>query len=255
MKHRQNAAKAAAPAADRTPKRPPKLRSFQNAAKASPDVKAGRDERRTPQHGRRSDTGDREDKEDLPKVGGGRRRSRVAESDDGSDDGDRKQRARARRGSSSSKARQPKRRVVNFFSRDIPKLMTSLRWNPDETDDEAEKSYQGFEPIKRREEQERRARRGDTDPRYEYIFQVLSACTGLAKHQVMDHVFEENLLEEVSKFLMPGQYNNMIWFYQESEETPDVSLVEDDVNEDKIIALRNLIRFNEMKNHFGFYDA
>lgn len=41
-------------------------------------------------------------------------------------------------------------------------------------------------------------------------------------------------LEEVSKFLMPGQYNNMIWFYQESEETPDVSLVEDDVNEDKV---------------------
>ncbi|ROT80144.1 hypothetical protein C7M84_001143 [Penaeus vannamei] len=87
--------------------------------------------------------------------------------------------------------------------------------------------------LKRREEQERRARRGDTDPRYEYIFQVLSACTGLAKHQVMDHVFEENLLEEISKFLMPGQYNNMIWFYQESEETPDASLVEEDVNEDK----------------------
>ena len=25
-------------------------------------------------------------------------------------------------------------------------------------------------------------------------------------------------LEEISKFLMPGQYNNMIWFYQECEE-------------------------------------
>lgn len=41
-------------------------------------------------------------------------------------------------------------------------------------------------------------------------------------------------LEEISKFLMPGQYNNMIWFYQESEETPDASLVEEDVNEDKV---------------------
>uniref|UniRef100_A0A0P4WEV1 Dynein heavy chain tail domain-containing protein n=1 Tax=Scylla olivacea TaxID=85551 RepID=A0A0P4WEV1_SCYOL len=75
--------------------------------------------------------------------------------------------------------------------------------------------------MKRREEQERRARRGDTDPRYEYIFQVLAACAGIARHQVMDHVFEENLLEEISKFLMPGQYNNMVWFYQECEESPD----------------------------------
>ncbi|XP_050711756.1 dynein axonemal heavy chain 5-like isoform X2 [Eriocheir sinensis] len=74
---------------------------------------------------------------------------------------------------------------------------------------------------KRREEQERRARRGDTDPRYEYIFQVLAACAGIARHQVMDHVFEENLLEEISKFLMPGQYNNMIWFYQECEIPPE----------------------------------
>lgn len=41
-------------------------------------------------------------------------------------------------------------------------------------------------------------------------------------------------LEEISKFLMPGQYNNMIWFYQESEETPDASLVEEDVNGDKV---------------------
>ena len=52
---------------------------------------------------------------------------------------------------------------------------------------------------KRREEQERRARRGDTDPRYEYIFQVLAACANIARHQVMDHVFEENL---VSLYLM-----------------------------------------------------
>ncbi|XP_071524381.1 LOW QUALITY PROTEIN: dynein axonemal heavy chain 5-like [Panulirus ornatus] len=88
---------------------------------------------------------------------------------------------------------------------------------------------------KRREEQERRARRGDTDPRYEYIFQVLAACTGIARHQVMDHVFEENLLEEISKFLMPGQYNNMIWFYQECDDSLDDNVIqEEDDPESKV---------------------
>ncbi|XP_068204591.1 dynein axonemal heavy chain 5-like [Palaemon carinicauda] len=82
---------------------------------------------------------------------------------------------------------------------------------------------------KRREEQERRARRGDTDPRYEYIFQVLAACTGLRRHQVMDYVFEENLLEDVSKFLMSGQYNNMTWFYQENI-APDPTIPDENVS-------------------------
>lgn len=47
---------------------------------------------------------------------------------------------------------------------------------------------------KRREDQERRARRGDTDPRYEYIFQVLATATGIPRHHVMDFVYEENLV-------------------------------------------------------------
>ncbi|XP_064087416.1 LOW QUALITY PROTEIN: dynein axonemal heavy chain 5-like [Macrobrachium nipponense] len=44
----------------------------------------------------------------------------------------------------------------------------------------------------------------------------------------MDFVFEENLLEDIGKFLMPGQYNNMIWFYQECEEPADESSEEGD---------------------------
>lgn len=36
-------------------------------------------------------------------------------------------------------------------------------------------------------------------------------------------------LEEVSKFLLPGQYNNMIWFYQESEETLEDTLAPEEI--------------------------
>lgn len=32
-------------------------------------------------------------------------------------------------------------------------------------------------------------------------------------------------LEEISKFLMPGQYNNMTWFYQEVDEDLDNAVI------------------------------
>ncbi|KAF2364962.1 Dynein heavy chain domain-1 [Trinorchestia longiramus] len=82
---------------------------------------------------------------------------------------------------------------------------------------------------KRRADAEQKTRRGDTDPRCEYIFQVLGTCTGVPRHQVMDFVFEENLLDDLGKFLSAGEYHNMVWFYQAvEEELPEVEITEDD---------------------------
>ena len=39
-----------------------------------------------------------------------------------------------------------------------------------------------------------RARRMDTDPRCDYVFQVLATCTGLSRHQVVDDVFQGSLV-------------------------------------------------------------
>lgn len=50
---------------------------------------------------------------------------------------------------------------------------------------------------RRREECERKARRGEMDPRLEFTFQLLMDGTGLPRHQIMDHIFEGNMLDEL----------------------------------------------------------
>lgn len=47
---------------------------------------------------------------------------------------------------------------------------------------------------RRREECERKARRGEMDPRLEFAFQLLMDGTGLPRHQIMDHIFEGNMV-------------------------------------------------------------
>lgn len=50
---------------------------------------------------------------------------------------------------------------------------------------------------RRREECERKARRGEMDPRLEFTFQLLIDHTGLPRNAVMDHVFESNMVTSV----------------------------------------------------------
>lgn len=52
---------------------------------------------------------------------------------------------------------------------------------------------------RRREECERKARRGEMDPRLEYAFQLLIDATGLSRHEVMDYVFEADMVREQKK--------------------------------------------------------
>lgn len=79
---------------------------------------------------------------------------------------------------------------------------------------------------RRREECERKARRGEMDPRLEFTFQLLMDGTGLPRHQIMDHIFEGNMLDEINQLFLPNMRNKLLWFYQEVEEAeaaPDYS--------------------------------
>lgn len=49
---------------------------------------------------------------------------------------------------------------------------------------------------RRREECERKARRGEMDPRLEFTFQLLIDGTQLPRHQIMDHIFEGNMVRK-----------------------------------------------------------
>lgn len=57
---------------------------------------------------------------------------------------------------------------------------------------------------RRREECERKARRGEMDPRLEFTFQLLMDGTGLPRHQIMDHIFEGNMLDEINQLFLPN---------------------------------------------------
>lgn len=48
---------------------------------------------------------------------------------------------------------------------------------------------------RRREECERKARRGEMDPRLEFTFQLLMDGTGLPRHQIMDYIFEGDMVK------------------------------------------------------------
>lgn len=47
---------------------------------------------------------------------------------------------------------------------------------------------------RRREECERKARRGEMDPRLEFTFQLLVDATGLSRGELMDYIFEGNMV-------------------------------------------------------------
>lgn len=50
------------------------------------------------------------------------------------------------------------------------------------------------EAQRRREECERKARRGEMDPRLEFVFQLLIDGTGLERHKILDHIFEGEMV-------------------------------------------------------------
>lgn len=58
-------------------------------------------------------------------------------------------------------------------------------WNIEMDPDEAQR---------RREECERKARRGEMDPRLEFTFQLLIDATQLPRHQLMDYIFEGDMV-------------------------------------------------------------
>ncbi|KAK1128262.1 hypothetical protein K0M31_002732 [Melipona bicolor] len=72
---------------------------------------------------------------------------------------------------------------------------------------------------KRREECERKARRGEMDPRLEFAFQLLMDATQLSRHEVMDHVFEGDMLDEINQLFLPHMKSTLVWYYQEAEES------------------------------------
>ncbi|VVC99767.1 unnamed protein product [Leptidea sinapis] len=98
---------------------------------------------------------------------------------------------------------------------DITMFVQSIR--PGSSEEEEEEDVMDI-LQKRREECERKARRGEMDPRLEFTFQLLIDGTGLPRHAIMDHVFEGNMLDDINQLFLPHMRNKLLWYYQDVEE-------------------------------------
>lgn len=64
------------------------------------------------------------------------------------------------------------------------------------------------------------------DPRLEFAFQLLMDATQLSRHEVMDHVFECDMLDEINQLFLPHMRSTLVWYYQEVEEPETLRPVE-----------------------------
>lgn len=71
------------------------------------------------------------------------------------------------------------------------------------------------------------------DPRLEFAFQLLMDATGLPRHEVMDHVFEGDMLDEINQLFLPHMKATLMWFYQEVDE-PEIQRSTEMVNKLKL---------------------
>ena len=71
------------------------------------------------------------------------------------------------------------------------------------------------EMLKKREEAERKARRGEIDPVQEYTFSLISKITGLPRPAILNFMFEQPLiLDELDLLYKTDTKKRVIFYYQ-----------------------------------------
>ena len=79
----------------------------------------------------------------------------------------------------------------------------------------------GEELAKKREEAERKARRGEIDPTHEFTFQLIGQFSGLLRHEIMDYMFNDPAMLDDLDYLYKS--DNARQDYQEHDFLSQVS--------------------------------
>merc|ERR1711879_286039 len=66
---------------------------------------------------------------------------------------------------------------------------------------------------KKREEAERKARRGEIDPTHEFTFQIVAQLSGLLRHEIMDFMFSNPTMLDDLDFLYKSDTARKLMFY------------------------------------------
>ncbi|XP_059081897.1 dynein axonemal heavy chain 5-like [Tigriopus californicus] len=71
---------------------------------------------------------------------------------------------------------------------------------------------------KKREEAERKARRGEIDPTHEFTIQIIAQLSGLLRHEIMDFMFSNPTMLDDLDFLYKSDSARKLMFYYQDEE-------------------------------------
>ena len=96
----------------------------------------------------------------------------------------------------------------------------------------------GEELAKKREEAERKARRGEIDPTHEFTFQLIGQFSGLLRHEIMDYMFNDPAMLDDLDFLYKSDNARKILFYFQPEEVKDDE--DDKLNSRRFQTKRNI---------------
>ena len=85
--------------------------------------------------------------------------------------------------------------------------------------------YTEEEIFKKKEEAERKARRGEIDPVQEYTFALISKITGLPRPAILNFMFEQPLiLDELDLLYKTDTTKRVIFYYQVREDVKEGKL-------------------------------
>ena len=74
---------------------------------------------------------------------------------------------------------------------------------------------------KKREEAERKARRGEIDPMHEFAFQVIGQVTRVLRHELMDFMFADPTMLDDLDFLFKSDVARCLMFYHQEDFQPE----------------------------------
>ncbi|XP_023348445.1 dynein heavy chain 5, axonemal, partial [Eurytemora carolleeae] len=74
---------------------------------------------------------------------------------------------------------------------------------------------------KKREEAERKARRGEIDPTHEFTFLLIGQFSGLLRHEIMDYMFNDPSMLDHLDYLFKSDNARKLLFYYQGEEPKD----------------------------------
>ena len=115
------------------------------------------------------------------------------------------------------------------------------------------------EIAKKREEAERKARRGEIDPMQEFSFTVIGHFTGIMRHEMMEFMFADPTMLDDLDYLFKSDMARRLMFYHQPEykpePPPDKSGMtdlgkRDDINRPNMLRMQVSFEINQMVKSF-----